>query len=59
MLENHDVLNISDIDFDKENPRIKKSLEKYKDDVDETRIFFALKSASSNGNDAASSFKST
>ncbi len=57
MLEKHEPININDIDFDKENPRIKKSLEKYKDDVDETRIFFALKSASSNGNDAASSFK--
>ena len=56
MREEHKDIPIDDIDFDKENPRIRKALEKYGNQVNEERIFFSLKSASSNGNDAASSF---
>lgn len=48
--------NISDIDFDKENPRIKKALEKYKDKINAERIHFAL-AAASDGENSASSFR--
>lgn len=48
-------ISIIDIDFDKDNPRIKKALEKYRDDIDAERIHFALKSADDREN-AASSF---
>ena len=38
-------LSIDEVDFDLENPRIKMALEKYGDNVNAERIFFALKTA--------------
>ena len=49
-------LPIDDINFDKENPRIKKALEKYKDQINAKRIHFALAAASS-GENSTSSFR--
>lgn len=45
------------IDFDRENPRIKVALEKYGDKLDEQRIRFALKTASE-GSASVSSYRS-
>lgn len=49
-------LSVDDINFDKENPRIKKALEKYKDKINPKRIYFAL-TAASDGENSASSFR--
>ncbi len=48
-------LNVTDIAFDTENPRIKKALEKYGDRITAERIHFALQSASDDSN-AGSTF---
>lgn len=45
------------IDFDRENPRIKVALEKYGDELDEQRVRFALHSATE-GSSRASSYRS-
>ena len=45
------------IDFDRENPRIKVALEKYGDKLDEQRIRFALQTATE-GSSSASSYRS-
>ena len=45
------------IDFDRENPRIKVALEKYGDKVDGQRIRFALQTATE-GSASASSYRS-
>ena len=45
------------IDFDRENPRIKVALEKYGDKLDEQRIRFALRTATE-GSASASSYRS-
>ena len=58
MKEKHTMLDITDVEFDLENPRIKDALEKYGDDLNEERIYFALRSATGNGNGSASSFAS-
>ena len=55
MTERHEVLNVSSIDYDTENPRIKKALEKYGDKLNAERIHFALRSASE-GERGTSSF---
>ena len=55
MTERHEVLNVNSIDYDTENPRIKKALEKYGDKLNAERIHFALRSASE-GERGASSF---
>ena len=55
MTERHAVLNVDLIDYDTENPRIKKALEKYGDKLNAERIHFALRSAS-DGERGASSF---
>ena len=55
MTERHEVLNVDSIDYDTENPRIKKALEKYGDKLNAERIHFALRSAS-DGERGTSSF---
>ena len=55
MTERHAVLNVDLIDYDTENPRIMKALEKYGDKLNAERIHFALSSASE-GERGASSF---
>ena len=53
MQEEFLYLDIDDVDFDKENPRIKIALERYKDEITAERIYFALQTAtpeSSSGN---------
>ena len=46
MTERRETLPVAAIEYDRENPRIKVALEKYGDDLDAERIFFALKTAS-------------
>ena len=48
-------LNVNHVAFDTENPRIKKALEKYGDNITAERIHFALQSASDDSN-ATSTF---
>ena len=48
------MLNVEDISFDRENPRIKNALRKYGDKLDAERIHFALRSASEEESGAAS-----
>ena len=55
MTERHEVLNVDSIDYDTENPRIKKALEKYGEQLNAERIHFALRSAS-DGERGTSSF---
>ena len=55
MTEHHEVLSVDSIDYDAENPRIKKALEKYGDKLNAERIYFALRSASE-GERGTSSF---
>ena len=45
MVEHQATLNLSEISYDKDNPRIKKALEKYGDKLTAKRIHFALRSA--------------
>ncbi|MCY3767944.1 MAG: ParB N-terminal domain-containing protein [Gammaproteobacteria bacterium] len=45
MNERHTILDVDTITFDSDNPRIKKSLEKYGDKINAERIHFALRSA--------------
>lgn len=56
MKEHHTILNIEDISYDNENPRIKMALEKYGDKLDAEKIHFALRSASENGTRGTSSY---
>ena len=46
MTERRETLPVAAIEYDRDNPRIKVALEKYGDDLDAERIFFALKTAS-------------
>ncbi len=55
MKEEFQLLDVTKIDFDIENPRIKKALEKYGDKINAARINFALRSASDDSS-ATSSF---
>ncbi|MCY4132713.1 MAG: hypothetical protein OXF39_08765 [Nitrospira sp.] len=55
MVEKHTMLNINDISLDTDNPRIKKSLEKFGDKLNAERIHFALRSATE-GEKGASSY---
>lgn len=55
MTNNYQSLEVTEIQFDEENPRIKKALEKYSDKITAERIHFALRSASDDSN-ATSSF---
>ena len=57
MTERNQVLNIDSIDYDTDNPRIKKALEKYGDKLNADRIYFALRSAT-DGARGASSYES-
>lgn len=45
MVEKHTMLKVDEVSFDPENPRIKKALEKYGDQLNAERIHFALRSA--------------
>ena len=45
MNDRYEMLRVEDIEFDRENPRIKMALEKYGDRLDAERIHFALRSA--------------
>ena len=55
MIENHKILNVKDISFDTDNPRIKMALEKYGDQLNAERIHFALRSAA-DGTGSTSSY---
>ena len=55
MEEKHTMLNVEDVSFDTDNPRIKKALEKYGDKLNAERIHFALRSAT-DGDKGASSY---
>jgi hypothetical protein len=55
MKEEFKLLDVLKIDFDTDNPRIKKALEKYGDNINAERINFALRSASDESS-ATSSF---
>lgn len=57
MTENHQVLSVHSVDYDTDNPRIKKALEKYGDKINADRIYFALRSAT-DGAQGASSYTS-
>lgn len=54
MEEDYQFLEIDDIEFDTENPRIKKALEKYGDEITAERIYFALRSASDDSSSTSS-----
>lgn len=53
--EKHTMLNVEEVAFDTDNPRIKKALEKYGDKLNAERIHFALRSAT-DGDKGASSY---
>ncbi len=55
MTDEYQFLEVTEIEFDTGNPRIKKALEKYSDEITAERIHFALRSASDDSN-ATSSF---
>lgn len=57
MKSNYNLLPTCQIDFDRENPRIKVALEKYGDKLDEQRIRFALQTATE-GLSTTSSYRS-
>ncbi len=57
MKENHQVLSVDSVDYDPDNPRIKKALEKYGNSLNAERIHFALRSAT-DGAGGASSYMS-
>ena len=54
MTEKFEMLKVETIDFDTDNPRIKKALEKYGDRLNAERIHFALRSATEESNGASS-----
>ncbi len=56
MKETYANLNIEDIEYDTENPRIKMALEKYGDKMTPERIYFALRSAADDDKSTSSSF---
>lgn len=55
-MSKYENLPIDDIEFDRENPRIRKALEKYKGEITAQRIHLAL-SIASEGENSASSFR--
>ena len=55
MISEYRSLQTTEVEFDTENPRIKKALEKYGDRITSERIHFALQSASDDSN-ATSTF---
>ena len=57
MRENYQIVNVEEIDFDSDNPRIKIALEKYGDRLNAKHIYFALRSAA-DGEQRTSSFSS-
>jgi len=56
MKEQRSELKINEVEFDKENPRIKGALEKYGDKINAERIHFALQNSSDAGAKNASGF---
>ena len=57
MLEEMTTLDIDEIQYDYENPRIKGALEKYGDNLTPERIHFALQSSSDGEKSSSSSFR--
>lgn len=57
MKENYQIVNVEEIDFDIDNPRIKMALEKYGDQLNAERIYFALRTAA-DGEQKTASFSS-
>lgn len=57
MKENYQIVNVEEIDFDINNPRIKMALEKYGDQLNAERIYFALSTATE-GEQRTASFSS-
>ena len=57
MIEKRTKLNVDKVQFDPQNPRIKKALEKYGGQINDDRIHFALKSAA-DGSSRRSSYNS-
>ena len=57
MEKKYTMLKVKDISYDVDNPRIKMSLEKYRDQIDAERIHFALRSATE-GTQGVSSYNS-
>ena len=57
MRENYQIVNVEEIDFDIDNPRIKMALEKYGNRLNAERIYFALRTAA-DGEQRTSSFSS-
>ena len=57
MRENFQIVNVEEIDFDRDNPRIKMALEKYGNKLDAKGIYFALQTAI-DGEKKTSSFSS-
>ncbi|MDA8008843.1 MAG: hypothetical protein MPK75_03885 [Alphaproteobacteria bacterium] len=53
MKSDYQSVSVTEIEFDANNPRIKKALEKYGDEITAERIHFALRSASDEKNAAA------
>ena len=58
MRESRKEIDINDIEFDDENPRIKGALEKYGDSITAERIHFALRNSSDDGARNSSGFHS-
>ena len=57
MKSTYSLISTDQIDFDRDNPRIKVALEKYGDKLDDQRIRFALQTATE-GSTSASSYRS-
>lgn len=57
MKDRHESLPVDSIEYDRDNPRIKVALEKYGDDLNAERIFFALRTATE-GEKSVSSYES-
>lgn len=54
MNEDYAILPVDSIDYDPNNPRIKKALEKYGDKLNDERIYFALRAATEGAQSASS-----
>lgn len=54
MDQEYAFLNVEEIEFDTDNPRIRMALEKYGDKLNAERIYFALRTATDNGDSVGS-----
>ena len=57
MREKYLQLKIDDVEFDTDNPRIRMALEKYGDDINADRIYFALKTATPETSSSTQAFE--